>query len=566
MHKQQDGRLQRRSHKGYLIIALLGLAAMLLPPVAQGAEGGDRLASVLPEIQDMVANAPGNMGLVVAVTDRDKLRLVAAHGYADFKTRQQVSADTLFAIGSISKSFTSIILMQLWDEGRFDPDLPFSRYLPDFRPGTKFAPITGAALMTHSSGLPNYRSDTASMRYLTVALNGYQPLYAPGAHYWYSNSAYQLLGYGVERIEGAAFPSILQRRVLDRLGMRDSWPQTDQRFQGRIPTSYVRSPADGQWVEAPWVDYLASDGAILSNGRDMAAYARMLLNGGESAGESIMSRQAFVRFTTPALNDYAFGLFSKNGGKTLSHSGSIAGFNAYLEVRADKDFGVVFLSNGRLDMAFVRGIVDKLAGQLGQPGGGDSEDDAVTEAGSAQDYAGDYLGANGEELSFAPDAQGGLALTGKGGTTPLDSIGRDSFAQFISENGPCSFLFFRNGQTHRVEGVSTGTDWFIRKTVARKGAALPLRTPAAWRAFAGRYKAHGEEGPDLRIFVRDGKLFMTSAQSRSEATALEEIEPGLFRLAEPDYAPERFRFDTIIDGHAQRLEQTGQSLYRIELP
>ena len=174
--------------------------------------------SALDDVQAMVEAAPGDIGLVVAVTDRDRMRLVATRGYADIARKQPVTPDTRFAIGSISKSFTAIALMQMADEGRFDPDAPIARYLPDFHPHSKFAPITGHALLTHTSGLPNYLAHVASMRFLIAALGDFEPHYAPGEHFWYSNTGYQLLGYTAEAIDGRPFPLIPRNACWTRWG------------------------------------------------------------------------------------------------------------------------------------------------------------------------------------------------------------------------------------------------------------------------------------------------------------------------------------------------------------
>src|SRR3546814_8527267 len=127
--------------------------------------------------------------------------MVASHGFSDIDRRTPATPGTLVAIGSISKAFTAVALMQMADEGRFDPDAPIARYLPDFRVRSALAPITGGALMSHTSGLPNYLAHVASMRFLATALQDFEPRYAPGAHFWYSNSGYQLLGYAAERSE-----------------------------------------------------------------------------------------------------------------------------------------------------------------------------------------------------------------------------------------------------------------------------------------------------------------------------------------------------------------------------
>ena len=127
------------------MIRLLLALSLILGFGAGATAQTDIPQSALDDVQAMVAAAPGDIGLVVAVTDRDRIRLVATRGYADIARKQKVTPDTRFAIGSISKSFTAIALMQMSDEGRFDPDAPIIDYLPDFHPRSKFAPITGHA-------------------------------------------------------------------------------------------------------------------------------------------------------------------------------------------------------------------------------------------------------------------------------------------------------------------------------------------------------------------------------------------------------------------------------------
>lgn len=510
--------------------------------------------SALDDVQAMVAAAPGDIGLVVAVTDRDRMRLVATRGYADIARKQPVTPDTRFAIGSISKSFTAIALMQMADEGRFDPDAPIARYLLDFHPRSKFAPITGHALLTHTSGLPNYLAHVASMRFLIAALSDFEPLYAPGAHFWYSNTGYQLLGYAAEAIDDRPFPLILQRRVLDPLGMTATAPQIDDRLRGRIATSYVRAP-EGAYAEAPWFDYLSADGAIVSNAADMGAYARMLLTRGKTPGGRLISSRAFDRFATAVRDDYGYGVDVLDGGRVLAHSGSIAGFQAYLVAYLDEGFAVTFLSNGPLDKALRERIVARLskakASVIAPPKAAWPD---------AESFAGRFVAVDGRELVFRADRSGGLMLAGHDGPVQLARLGKQSWGQYLASKGPRAFLFFRDA-AGIVTDVSEGAAGYARQGSERP----PAEAPAAYGAFVGRYAAHGEEGPGVRIFVRGGQLAMAYADA-SLATPLVEDAPGRFRFARPEHAPEWLAFDTVIDGQTQRLNFSGVPLYRIDLP
>jgi D-alanyl-D-alanine carboxypeptidase len=191
-------------------------------------------------------------GMVIGITDRQDLKKVVVLGHSDLKAHIAMTADSRLAIGSISKAFTSIALLELQEEQHFDVHAPISRYLPWFHIQSKFPELTGHDLMTHTSGLPYYLEDTASSRFAGLVLKDFEPTYAPGAHWRYSDTGYQLLGYVLENIEHAPLPEILQRGVLEPLGMSHSSAIIDDAERMRMSLSYTRWPYDGKFVEYPW--------------------------------------------------------------------------------------------------------------------------------------------------------------------------------------------------------------------------------------------------------------------------------------------------------------------------
>lgn len=97
--------------------------------------------------------APFAAGLSMAVTDRTGVLASSVHGLADVAAGRPVTADTLFEIGSVSKGFTCVLLLQAQDAGLIDLDQPVARYLPWFRVRSRFAPVTVRHLMTHTAGI-----------------------------------------------------------------------------------------------------------------------------------------------------------------------------------------------------------------------------------------------------------------------------------------------------------------------------------------------------------------------------------------------------------------------------
>lgn len=514
-------------------------------------------------------------GLVVGITDRHELRKVIVHGYADLKTHQPLTADSRFAIGSISKAFTAIALMQISQEHRFDPHVPITRYLPSLTLRSRFAPITGHDLLSHTSGLPNYLPDSASSRYSAIELHDFEPSYAPGAHWWYSNTGYQLLGYALENIEHEPYPRILRRRVLDPIGMESTSAVIDDAERKRMVVSYVRWPYDGSFVEAPWFEYSAGDGSIVANVADMSAYVRFILNRGAGDKGRVLSESTFATFTTTVLQDYAYGLWvrKENGRTVISHPGGIGGFHAEIEAHMEDGFGLVFLCNAWIDQDLEKWIVSIVAAAFE---GAALPAAPVASAEPTQpdlrEYAGQFRlagitssGEGGATLTFLV-SQDHLFLKSERGNMPLERMGTDLFRATGDAAGFLPFVFGRSAKDGKgkVTGVSQGARWFAAE--GYPDAIQPAATPE-YSSYVGHYVNNGPEGPVARVFVQNGRLVMLL--SEDEDAVPEPLAPlgrGLFRIGKAEYSPERARFDTVIDGQALRLFVSGVPLYRKDIP
>jgi D-alanyl-D-alanine carboxypeptidase len=544
------------------------------PPVAPRSQGDD---GALDAAADAIRRALASYsypGVVVGITDRTQTKKVIVSGYADLKARTPLTAESRFAIGSISKSFTAVALMELKDEGRFEPQAPITRYLPEFRLQSHYRPITGRDVMSHTAGLPNYYEDAASSRYALVKLQEFSPAYAPGAHWWYSNTGYQILGYVIESIEKTPYPTVIQHRVLDRLEMRSTIPVIDDAHRKAMTVSYEHWPYDGSYVEAFWFEYSASDGSIVSDVPDMCAYLRFYLNRGATPRGRILSEKSFDELTTPVLNDYAYGLFVQrlDGDTVISHDGSIAGFHSHMEAHMNDGFGIVVLTNGGLDRGIERWIAHVVTGAY--HGQALPAAPAVPAKPDVKDYAGTYRAKNGGgsggstlEVIVAGDH---LALKRRNGNQVLERMGPDVFRETGPGADNLPFFFFRSGdaQTGKVTDVSHGAEWYAGKDFT--GAVAPA-APAAYAAYVGHYAHHGPEGPAARVFVRNGTLMMASGYDGPPIASPEPLVPvgaDAFRPGKADvaYNPERVRFDSIEDGRALRLSKTGVPLYRMETP
>src|SRR5262252_2457188 len=163
-----------------------------------------------------VMNAPG-MTLVLA--DREGIQRVATYGFSDVETKSLINPDQLFQIGSISKSFVALCLLQLHDEGKLDLHKPVRDYLSWFRIESPYEPITTHHLLTHTSGLPG-----TPPVFLSDPAGKHRAAYAPGKQFHYNNMAFTLLGHLLMSLDAGALPEIYRKRIFDPLGMTATEP------------------------------------------------------------------------------------------------------------------------------------------------------------------------------------------------------------------------------------------------------------------------------------------------------------------------------------------------------
>jgi D-alanyl-D-alanine carboxypeptidase len=543
--------------------------ALMAAAQATAAHRPVNLDAAIRAIEQTLASST-DPGVVVAITDRIHTQKIMVHGFADLKRGIPLTAASRFAVGSISKSFTAVALMQLAQEHRFDPKAPINRYLPSFGVNSNFPDITGHDLMSHTSGLPNYLVDASSSRFVLAKLKEFEPRYPPGAHFWYSNTGFQVLGYALENIEGMAYPTIIQRRIFDPLGMHSSVAVLDDSMRTSLPVSYNRWPYDGNYVESPWFEYAAADGSIVSNAEDLCTYMRFILNQGKSANARLLSDAAFKQLTTPILDEYAYGLDVRRvkGDTVIGHGGSIGGFDDLVEAHMNDGFALVFLTNGGMSEDLRRWVIDGVtAAYRGEPLPPPPKLQRLDAAGDRR-FAGQYRlasgGAAGSDSLTFEFVDGHLILDAGGTRVPLQRMGSGVFRDARADDAYPFFFSSSDAAGAPASEVSQGTAWYTNSSFDGK---LEPAAPPEYSAYVGHYENNGVEGPVIRVFVRNGRLLIDFGFEDLKPKPLQATDhPGEFRIAEPEYNPALLRFDTVIEGHALRLEFSGVPLYRKDTP
>jgi D-alanyl-D-alanine carboxypeptidase len=181
----------------------------------------------------------GTPGIALAISNREGLLYERAYGMADAIAGTPMTPRHLVAFGSIGKSFTAIALLQLHEEGWLDLHAPLVTYLPWFEVQSRYGPITIDHLLTHTSGLSGGSDFAVDQRFEAWSARAMQVAHAPGERHHYSNLGYKLLGLVLERLERKPYREIIQQRILDPLGMRDTVPVIIHELRPRMAAAHV---------------------------------------------------------------------------------------------------------------------------------------------------------------------------------------------------------------------------------------------------------------------------------------------------------------------------------------
>ena len=285
----------------------------------------------------------GLPGVAISVTNADGAVSSVSKGWAELR-RRAIDADTLFELGSIGKTYTALVTLQLVDEGLLSLEAPVTEYLPWFEVRSAYEPIRLEHLLTHSAGLVRGAELTADSRFDVWALRETVAGFAPGDRHYYSNAGYRTLGYVLEEVTGERYPDLLRARILAPLGLKHTEPEITVEIRNRMAVGYDRlhddrtpSPDDPLYP-APWLETGTADGCLAATADDLATFGRFLLAGEAkrlTAGRLVESEDGWR---------YGYGLELK--GDLFRHGGSMPGFASTLLGDLESRYAAAALMNG----------------------------------------------------------------------------------------------------------------------------------------------------------------------------------------------------------------------------
>jgi CubicO group peptidase (beta-lactamase class C family) len=282
----------------------------------------------------------------------------------DVANKKQVDNKTLFCIGSISKVFTSIAIMQLHEKGKLDINKPLKDYIPEFKPlgSDEFInQITIASILSHESGLPSddlskfFNGKAFSSDEIISYFNNNYVCTKPYTINSYSNIGYALLGALVERVSGQAFATYIKQNITEPLGMKNSSFTMEEHMKPLLSKQYLKNSKEYNETQVQ----IIPAGGFYSNIEDMAIFAQMLINKGTLKNIQILKESTFQDMITvkndKVRRDYDFrigltwfitfdGTWFKAGG-SIWHGGDTRVFHSAITILPYQKLATIVLAN-----------------------------------------------------------------------------------------------------------------------------------------------------------------------------------------------------------------------------
>ena len=349
-----------------VVFAMLVVAAACAPPdSAQESAGWQSAVEQFGAEIAADVEHDGVGGITVALARDGEVLWSGAYGWADPAGEVPAARETIYRTGSISKSFTAVLMAILADDGTVTLDTPLEDIVPEVRDlldRPEGANPTLRQVASHTAGfgrepgLPDAATgpiETWTSRILeSIPTTRYQT--PPGTEYSYSNIGFGILGFGLERVAGEPFMDQVEARIFEALGMTSSTFIVDEALLPALSVGHANG-GDGQVnTEQPAMEhsgrgYKVPNGGVYSTVDDLAAFAAGVMGRGRPALFSDEMRAEVLSVQTPEDPGSGYGLgFSvsaADGRVFAGHGGSVAGYTAYLLFEPATGFTVVLLRN-----------------------------------------------------------------------------------------------------------------------------------------------------------------------------------------------------------------------------
>jgi len=335
-----------------LLVALAACARANTPPAPKASPYDAKIDALVAAAQkDQHA-----VGVSVAIARGDTIVVAKGYGFADVAKQVPATADTVYRIGSVTKQFTAVAILQLVEQNKLKLTDDIRTYLPDYP--THGQTITLQHLLTHTSGIPSYTSVAnwieigakPMSRAQLLALFADKPLdFQPGTAWAYSNSNYYLLGMVIEAVTKRPYADVIRDKLLVPAGMHasgycnDAMPHHAQGYSVKTGAPVPARPVDLQHPFAA--------GALCSTVKDLIAWQRALDRGTLLRPESLAKMRAQAKLADGKPTGYGYGVFLGElaGHPRVGHAGGINGFTAMLARYPADDLTIAVVANAEVE-------------------------------------------------------------------------------------------------------------------------------------------------------------------------------------------------------------------------
>ena len=353
-----------------------------------------KLADLVPELGEILEKYRREdyvPGMTLAVMAGDEV-IECASGVLNLNTGVEATPDSLFQIGSITKTFTATLVMQLVDEGLVDLDKPVRTYVPEFAVADPEATesVTVRQLLCHTGGFDGDvfndfgRGDDAVARYVE-ALKDRDQVFPPGEMFSYCNSGFSVLGRLIERVrELPSWDLAMRKHLIEPLGLEHTATLAEEAIRFRVAVGHVEGEGDNvaeQRVASRWQlpRSTAPAGATpCSTTRDLLAWAKFHLSGGLAQdGTRLLSAASAAamletQVVLPAFDEnfphtswgLGWSLTEFKGGRLFGHSGGTIGQTAMLEIAPETGVAYALLTNGGAPVRLIQAIRTRVFADL----------------------------------------------------------------------------------------------------------------------------------------------------------------------------------------------------------
>jgi CubicO group peptidase (beta-lactamase class C family) len=321
------------------------------------------VSATLAQIEDVIQAQMAHWsvpGIAVGIFNNGETE-TSAYGIASIETRHPLTAETLLQVGSISKVFTTTLLLTAVEEGRIDLDTPILTYVPDLALADETArkTITPRQLVSHMSGFYGDRFDDHgngddAIAKAVAAFGDLNQQTAPGELWTYCNAGFDLIGRAIELVLGTGFEQAMRERVFEPLAIVRTTYFAAEAIRHAVAVGHAQAPGEELKISDPWPIPRRSNpaGGISSTVGELLRFARCHMNDGQLDGNRVISSasaQEMRRKQAMAEPGRSWGLgwARREIGDVLiaEHNGGTNGFTARLTTVPARNFAIAVLTN-----------------------------------------------------------------------------------------------------------------------------------------------------------------------------------------------------------------------------